>query len=260
MAVFVMGLVLLLAMAAHSDATYCVCNSGVSESVLQSNIDYACGAGADCSAISQNGACFNPNTVRDHCNYAVNSYYQRKGQVPGSCDFHGSATVTANPPSSVGSGCVYQSSPSNGGGTTTPTPGTSTPTPGTSTPTPGTSTPTPGTGTPTPGMGGTPNTGTGGTPNTGTGGTPNTGTGGTPNTGIGGTPNTGIGGSPNMGGSTNPGMVPGSTMSPPGFGLGPTGSGFGNTDSSISVKLLSRSSIASVALTLLISGLMCQRI
>ncbi|XP_011075600.1 PLASMODESMATA CALLOSE-BINDING PROTEIN 3 [Sesamum indicum] len=142
MAVFVVGLVLFLGLAGHSDANYCVCNSALSDSVLQKNIDYACGAGADCSAILQNGPCFNPNTVKDHCNYAVNSYYQRKGQIPGSCDFQGTATVTPNPPSSGGGGCVYQSSPSIGGSTTpstTPTTGGTPTTPTTGgTTTPGT--------------------------------------------------------------------------------------------------------------------------
>ncbi|XP_075522187.1 PLASMODESMATA CALLOSE-BINDING PROTEIN 2-like isoform X2 [Primulina tabacum] len=114
MAVFVVYLVILFAMAIHSDATYCVCNSGHSDSVLQKNIDYACGNGADCSAILQNGACFNPNTVKEHCNYAVNSYYQRKAQTSGSCVFEGTATVTASSPNAV-SGCVYPSSSSVGG-------------------------------------------------------------------------------------------------------------------------------------------------
>ncbi|KAK4399846.1 plasmodesmata callose-binding protein 2 [Sesamum angolense] len=138
MAAFVVGLVLLLAMSAHSDASYCVCNSGLSDGVLQKNIDYACGAGADCSAIIQNGACFNPNTVKDHCNYAVNSYYQRKGQITGSCDFQATATVTQTAPNAA-SGCVYQSSPSTGGSTTpsiggTPNTGGSTTTPGSTVP------------------------------------------------------------------------------------------------------------------------------
>ncbi|XP_073303761.1 PLASMODESMATA CALLOSE-BINDING PROTEIN 2-like isoform X1 [Primulina huaijiensis] len=118
MAVFVVYLLILFAMAIHSDAAYCVCNSGLNDTILQKNIDYACGSGADCSGIHQNGACFNPNTVKDHCNYAVNSYYQRKGQTPGSCDFSGTATVTANAPNAV-TGCVYQSNPSSGGGTPT---------------------------------------------------------------------------------------------------------------------------------------------
>ena len=80
-------------------ATYCLCKDG-GEQVLQKTLDYACGAGADCTPILQNGACYNPNTVKDHCNYAVNSYFQRKGQATGSCDFSGTATVSANPPTS----------------------------------------------------------------------------------------------------------------------------------------------------------------
>lgn len=116
MALVMISLVLLPAMAGLSDAAYCVCSSG-GDSAYQKNIDYACGAGADCSQILQNGACYNPNTVKDHCNYAVNSYYQRKGQVPGSCDFAGSATVSPTAPSAVSS-CVYASSSSNVSSTT----------------------------------------------------------------------------------------------------------------------------------------------
>jgi len=79
-------------------AMYCICKDGSSVAQLQKNIDYACGSGADCSAILQNGACFNPNTVKDHCNYAVNSYYQRQSQSGANCDFSGTATLIANPP------------------------------------------------------------------------------------------------------------------------------------------------------------------
>lgn len=78
---------------------YCVCKDGVSDQILQKAIDYACGTGADCTPILQNGPCFQPNTVKDHCNYAVNSYYQRKGNVQGSCDFAGAAAPSQTPPS-----------------------------------------------------------------------------------------------------------------------------------------------------------------
>lgn len=77
-----------------------MCKDGVGDASLQKAIDYACGAGADCTPITQNGACFQPNTVKDHCNYAVNSYFQKKGQVQGSCDFSGCATTSPTPPSS----------------------------------------------------------------------------------------------------------------------------------------------------------------
>ncbi|XP_009771500.1 PLASMODESMATA CALLOSE-BINDING PROTEIN 2-like [Nicotiana tabacum] len=191
MATFVLFSVLFLAITGHSSAMFCICKDGVSDQQLQKNIDYACGAGADCTPILQNGACFNPNTIKDHCNYAVNSYYQRKGAAGASCDFSGTATTSPNPPTTTGSGCVYQSTPGNtGGGTTTPTiapPGSTTPPiapPGTTTPTlapPGTTIPTTAPpGTTTPGIG----------------------------TGIATTP-----------GTNNPV-----------FGLGPSGSGISNTD------------------------------
>lgn len=80
------------------DAAWCACK-GLSDAALQKTLDYACGAGADCTPVHTNGPCFNPNTVRAHCNFAVNSYFQRKGQAAGSCDFSGTATVTATDPS-----------------------------------------------------------------------------------------------------------------------------------------------------------------
>ncbi|XP_059655690.1 PLASMODESMATA CALLOSE-BINDING PROTEIN 3-like [Cornus florida] len=132
MGVFGICLVVFLAMTGHSSATYCVCKDGVSDSLLQKNIDYACGAGADCTPIIQNGACYSPNTVKDHCNYAVNSYYQKKGQAIGSCDFSGTATTSTTAPSGQTTTCVYPSSASSSG---TPSTNTSTGTPsGTTTP------------------------------------------------------------------------------------------------------------------------------
>lgn len=80
-------------------ATYCLCRDGVGDAALQKSIDYACGNGADCTAIVQGGSCYNPNTIKDHCNYAVNSYFQKKGQAGATCDFSGAATTSANPPS-----------------------------------------------------------------------------------------------------------------------------------------------------------------
>ncbi|GLT25209.1 hypothetical protein SLA2020_003540 [Shorea laevis] len=151
---------LILAMTGHSSATWCICKDGLSESGLQKTLDYACGAGADCNPTHQNGPCYTPNTVRAHCNYAVNSYFQKKGQAAGSCDFAGTATVITTDPST--SGCSYPSSVSTAGSTTvtqtpiTTTPSTST-TPSTTTPTtmtPTTATPYTGTGTSTGVLGG----------------------------------------------------------------------------------------------------------
>ncbi|KAG6517915.1 hypothetical protein ZIOFF_021314 [Zingiber officinale] len=112
-----------------ADAAWCVCKADVSDTALQKTLDYACGAGADCSTIGQNGACYNPNTVRSHCSYAANSYYQRKGQAQGACDFSGTASLTTTDPSY--SGCTYPATASSAGtNSTTPvisTPGTLSP-------------------------------------------------------------------------------------------------------------------------------------
>nr|AFK43237.1 unknown [Lotus japonicus] len=102
-----LAVLLLLAFTASSSASWCVCKDG-NEASLQKALDYACGAGADCNPIKQTGPCYNPNTVRAHCNYAVNSYFQKKGQAPLACDFAGAATVSASDPSTTG--CSYPAS------------------------------------------------------------------------------------------------------------------------------------------------------
>ncbi|XP_035542576.1 uncharacterized protein LOC109016520 isoform X1 [Juglans regia] len=92
-------LVLFLALTGHSSATYCMCKDGMNQQDLQKALDYACGAGADCTPILQSGACYQPNTVKNHCDWAVNSYFQKKGQAQGSCDFSGTATTSMTAPS-----------------------------------------------------------------------------------------------------------------------------------------------------------------
>ncbi|KAK8643437.1 hypothetical protein V6N13_012736 [Hibiscus sabdariffa] len=86
-------------------ASYCLCKDGESNVALQGALTYACATGADCSAILPNGACYNPNTVKDHCNYAVNSNFHNTG----SCDFGGVATISPNPPTNIASTCNYPS-------------------------------------------------------------------------------------------------------------------------------------------------------
>ncbi|KAK8488678.1 hypothetical protein V6N13_042360 [Hibiscus sabdariffa] len=206
--VLLVYLVVFLALTGHSCANYCLCKDGVSEQMLQKTLDYACGAGADCSPINQNGPCYNPNTVKDHCNYAVNSYFQKKGQAQGSCDFTGTAAVSPNPPTNLPSSCSFPSS----GSSSTPTTGT----PTTVTPT------TPTTGTPTNPTMGTPTTPTTGTPTTPTNGIPST----TPTTGT----NTGTStGTPVFGGGTTT--------------LGPTGTTTGITDPNHAASLFTSTTV-----------------
>ncbi|KAK9118894.1 hypothetical protein Scep_016987 [Stephania cephalantha] len=134
----VLSMVLLALASGCSEGAWCTCRSDVSDSALQKTLDYACGAGADCNPILQNGPCFQPNTVRAHCSYAVNSYFQKKGQGPGTCEFSNTAIVTQSDPSPGGT-CSFPSSASAAGTGTTNTPtgtGTGTGTGGTSSTTP----------------------------------------------------------------------------------------------------------------------------
>ncbi|CAH1422424.1 unnamed protein product [Lactuca virosa] len=128
MATRVLLFLLFSSMVAHSSASWCVCKKGGNDKVLQMAIDYACGNGADCTQTHQGGKCYNPDTVIDHCNYAVNSYFQNKRQAPEACVFNGAAMVVNVDPSA--NGCTYPTSAS-GSGTTMP--GGNTRTPGSTT-------------------------------------------------------------------------------------------------------------------------------
>ncbi|CAF2355830.1 hypothetical protein BRARA_J02461 [Brassica rapa] len=140
MAVLFLYLLSLL-MAGHCSATWCVCKTGLSDSVLQRTLDYACGNGADCNPTHPKGSCFNPDNVRAHCSYAVNSFFQKKSQASESCNFTGTATPTTQDPSY--SGCPFPSSVSvtGGGGSTTGGSGSTTGGGSSSTVTPGKSSP-----------------------------------------------------------------------------------------------------------------------
>ncbi|CAA3026435.1 PLASMODESMATA CALLOSE-BINDING PROTEIN 3-like [Olea europaea subsp. europaea] len=138
-------------------ATWCVARSDAIDRTLQTALDYACGAGADCAPIQSSGMCYLPNTLQAHASYAFNNYFQRRGNAPGSCTFAGTATIAKTDPS-YGS-CVYPSSPSAARGTGRPGTSAGTTIPGT---TPTTSLPPPPPGTITPLHGGgslTPGTG-----------------------------------------------------------------------------------------------------
>ncbi|KAJ7955393.1 Plasmodesmata callose-binding protein 3 [Quillaja saponaria] len=100
-------------------ASWCVARSDASNAALQTALDYACAAGADCIPLQSTGLCYLPNTIQAHASYAFNSYYQRKAMAPDSCVFSGSATIAQTDPS-YGS-CVYPSSASTAGGTGMPT-------------------------------------------------------------------------------------------------------------------------------------------
>ncbi|CAA7036292.1 unnamed protein product [Microthlaspi erraticum] len=101
-------LFLLFSMATYSNAAVCVCKDA-NEQALQKVIDYACGSGADCTQIAETGACFQPNTIKNHCDVAVNSFYQKKAPTGATCDFEGAAVISTSPPSNASS-CLSSSS------------------------------------------------------------------------------------------------------------------------------------------------------
>lgn len=102
--------VMAAALAGRSDGAWCVCRQDLPDSTLQKTLDYACGDGADCKPTLQNGACFSPDTVKAHCSYAVNSFYQRNNQNSQACVFSGTAVLTNTDPSY--SGCQFPASAS----------------------------------------------------------------------------------------------------------------------------------------------------
>ncbi|CAN1283133.1 Major pollen allergen Ole e 10, partial [Linum perenne] len=65
-------------------ATWCVARPSTENRRLQVNIDYACNM-VDCSAVKEEGSCFNPKTVMNHASFAMNLYYQITGRKSSSC-------------------------------------------------------------------------------------------------------------------------------------------------------------------------------
>ncbi|CAO2171558.1 unnamed protein product [Urochloa humidicola] len=124
-------LLLLLAMAFRgSDGAWCVCRADATDTALQKTLDYACGHGADCGAVLPTGPCYSPTSVKAHCSYAANSYFQRNSQANGgaTCDFGGTANLTDTDPSS--GTCKYPATPSEAGTASGNSTGTGTSPPG----------------------------------------------------------------------------------------------------------------------------------
>ncbi|GAV68881.1 Glyco_hydro_17 domain-containing protein/X8 domain-containing protein, partial [Cephalotus follicularis] len=78
---------------------WCVPRADASEQALKSNIDYACSQGVDCNPIQAGGACFDPNNIKSHAAFVMNSYYQSHGRNDFNCDFSHTGVLSTSDPS-----------------------------------------------------------------------------------------------------------------------------------------------------------------
>lgn len=78
---------------------WCVPKSDASDAALESNINYVCSQGIDCTPVQPGGACFTPNTLKAHASFAMNAYYHSKGLNDFNCDFSGTGVVISTDPS-----------------------------------------------------------------------------------------------------------------------------------------------------------------
>ncbi|XP_009610601.1 glucan endo-1,3-beta-glucosidase [Nicotiana tomentosiformis] len=79
---------------------FCMPKPEATDAQLQANLDWICtNQGVDCRPVQVGGLCFNPNTVRSHASFVMNSYYQTKGRNDFNCDFSGSAVIVFADPS-----------------------------------------------------------------------------------------------------------------------------------------------------------------
>ncbi|CAM8964018.1 unnamed protein product [Rhodiola kirilowii] len=81
---------------------WCVPRGDATDAALQKNIDYVCSSGLDCKPIQPGGACYEPNNIKSHASFVMNSYYQTHGRQDFNCDFAHTGVVSTVDPSRGG--------------------------------------------------------------------------------------------------------------------------------------------------------------
>ncbi|XP_059669130.1 glucan endo-1,3-beta-D-glucosidase-like [Cornus florida] len=90
---------------APGQGSWCMAKPSSSDVELLENINYACGV-ANCSAIQNDGPCYNPASLLNHASVAMNLYYQKAGRNFWNCDFKKSGVIVVTDPSY--GDCKYQ--------------------------------------------------------------------------------------------------------------------------------------------------------
>ncbi|XP_052208100.1 PLASMODESMATA CALLOSE-BINDING PROTEIN 5-like [Diospyros lotus] len=94
---------------AGAEELWCVAKNNAETAALQRALDWACGAGgADCRAIQQGGACYDPADMFKTASYAFNDYFLKNDLTDDSCNFAGTAALTSLNPSE--GSCKFPSS------------------------------------------------------------------------------------------------------------------------------------------------------
>ncbi|KAL1225256.1 Major pollen allergen Ole e 10 [Cardamine amara subsp. amara] len=90
-----------------SSKQWCIATLTATDAQLQSNINFGCSQGIDCSPIRPGGSCFIPDKLSNHASFVMNAYYQSHGRTKEACSFGNTGTFAATDPSF--GGCVYGS-------------------------------------------------------------------------------------------------------------------------------------------------------
>lgn len=80
---------------------WCVPILTATNAQLQANIDWGCSCQGqvDCKPIQPGGACFEPNTLRNHASFVMNTYYHNHNCTDEACSFNNTGFFIFTDPS-----------------------------------------------------------------------------------------------------------------------------------------------------------------